>query len=460
MAGLVAFCASNSVNGQDCLIPASKLKPIIEAHPKRFFGLAGVNPLAQIQDEYYAPRYLERAVKEYGFKAAHLALHWFDMQPSDKRLYPIYEKCLELGIPIVMPLGAAPPRSGARNVAEPHLLDPVIGDFLEFSIVGQSIGYPWERESVYCPQQCEFQRLANSPAPEHWIADFVGFIKQGRFPKHDAGSDQVMWGSGFPFKDPKQSRSQFDASLSPTLSLPSYCGRTHSVFSNLALTEGQALLWLRVWWLEALIVVVPGQRRGLHRRLRTASHHWKPGSRIPYQLCASRLVYERLCAGAHDRQPDGGKIQRPLRSKHFVLAGLSGGVGWFPFCSQPCIRFDAGLSHRHRHRCDVDFHSGPGGSHVSGRPDQVNLATGTFFTSMNVGLTIALFATPIMAASFTWRTPLNLFAGFSVLVALVFFLPPAAKPCRHRERFPSPRITPVRRMWWAPIPIRNVPLSW
>ena len=91
------------------------------------------------------PRYIDRAVKEFGFKAVHLALHWFGLQPGDKRLYPIYEKCLELGIPIVMPLGAAPPRSGARNVAEPHLLDPVIGDFLELSIVGQSIGYPWER---------------------------------------------------------------------------------------------------------------------------------------------------------------------------------------------------------------------------------------------------------------------------------------------------------------------------
>ena len=212
MAGLVAFCAANPSNGADCFIPAEKLKPILDSHPQRLFGLVGVNPIASIQDAYYAPRYLEHAVKDLGFKAAHLALHWFGMQPNDKRLYPIYEKCLELGVPIVMPLGSAPPRSGARNVAEPHLLDPVIGDFLELSIVGQSIGYPWERESVYLARNnANFSVLADSPVPEHWIADFVGFIKQGRFPKHDAGSDQVMWGSGFPFSDPAQSRSQFDA---------------------------------------------------------------------------------------------------------------------------------------------------------------------------------------------------------------------------------------------------------
>jgi uncharacterized protein len=212
MAGLVAFCASSQQNGNDCFVSAEALKPIIESHSKRFFGLVGLNPLLSIHDKYFAPKYLERAVKDLGFKAAHLALHWFDLGPSDKRLYPIYQKCLELDVPVVMPLGAAPPRSGARSVAEPHLLDPVIGDFLELRIVGQSVGYPWERESVYLARNnANFAILADSPEPKHWIADFTGFIKQGRFPKYDAGSDQVMWGSSFPFTDPVESRRQFDA---------------------------------------------------------------------------------------------------------------------------------------------------------------------------------------------------------------------------------------------------------
>ena len=117
MAGLVAFSAANPVNGDDCFIPAEKLKPIIDSHPRRFFGLVGVNPLAGFQSVQFAPRYIERAVKDLGFKAVHLALHWFDMQPGDKRLYPIYEKCLELGVPIVMPLGAkCAPAFGSTGV--------------------------------------------------------------------------------------------------------------------------------------------------------------------------------------------------------------------------------------------------------------------------------------------------------------------------------------------------------
>ena len=55
------------------------------------------------------------------------------------------------------------------------------------------------------------------------------------------------------------------------------------------------------------------------------------------------------------------------------------------------------------------------------KPEQVNLATGTFFTSMNLGLTLALLITPIMAASFSWRTPLNVFAAVAALVTVLFF---------------------------------------
>lgn len=211
MAGLVAFYASSEANGEDCFISAEELAPILAAHSKRLFGLVGLNPLLTSAHRYFAPRYLERAVAEHKFKAAHLALHWFDISPGDKRLYPIYEKCLELDVPVVIPLGMAPPRSGARTVVEPVLLDPVIGDFPELRIVGQRGGFPWEREAVYLSRNnLNFSVIGDWPVPQHWSSDFVGFIKQGRFPKFDAGSDQAMWGSDFPMQEPADSRRQLE----------------------------------------------------------------------------------------------------------------------------------------------------------------------------------------------------------------------------------------------------------
>jgi predicted TIM-barrel fold metal-dependent hydrolase len=211
MAGLVAFSAANSTNGADCFISAEELAPIFQAHPGRFFGIAGLNPLLPPGHAYHAPRYLERAVKGLGFRGGHLALHWFDMSPGDKRLYPIYEACMDLDVPIVIPLGAAPPRSGGRTVAEPVMLDPIIGDFPELHIVGQRIGYPWERESVYLARNNpNFSIAADWPEPPYWSPDLIAFIKQGRFPKYDAGSDQIMWGSDFPMQEPAKSRQQLE----------------------------------------------------------------------------------------------------------------------------------------------------------------------------------------------------------------------------------------------------------
>ena len=73
-------------------------------------------------------------------------------------------------------------------------------------------------------------------------------------------------------------------------------------------------------------------------------------------------------------------------------------------------------------------------------PQQVNLATGTFFSSMNLGLAVALFATPIWAASFGWRMPLKTFAGVGFGVAIVFFI-----------------FTWGRSLWQAPPPVASRP---
>ena len=55
-----------------------------------------------------------------------------------------------------------------------------------------------------------FSIAADWPAPKHWAADFRNFIQQGRFPKFDAGSDQVMWASDFPMQQPDESRAQLE----------------------------------------------------------------------------------------------------------------------------------------------------------------------------------------------------------------------------------------------------------
>lgn len=145
--------------------------------------------------------------------------------------------------------------------------------------------------------------------------------------------------------------------------------------------------------------------------------------------------------------------------KHFVLAGLVL-VALGGFLSAHSHAYGSMLIYRTviGVGATLIFIPGLAAAMYLVRPDQVNLATGTFFTSMNVGLTIALFATPIMAASFTWRAPLNLFAGFSVLVALVFFLATRGQTLQASGEIPLAAHNPGTKNVVGAYSIRNVPL--
>ena len=82
-------------------IPYDQIADYCRSHPDRFSGLAGVDPtrgLDQLKE-------LDYAVNELGFVGAHFYPHWFKMPPDAPLCYPIYSRCEELGIPIMMQVG-------------------------------------------------------------------------------------------------------------------------------------------------------------------------------------------------------------------------------------------------------------------------------------------------------------------------------------------------------------------
>ena len=82
-------------------MPYEWIAEAVAQYPNRFSGLAGVDPTEGMQ----GLRNLECAVKELGFIGAHTYPHWFELPPNDRRYYPFYAKCCELGIPIQMQVG-------------------------------------------------------------------------------------------------------------------------------------------------------------------------------------------------------------------------------------------------------------------------------------------------------------------------------------------------------------------
>ena len=185
-------------------IPYARVADICQRYPDRFSGLAGVDPTRGMQ----GLRDLEYAVKEYGFVGAHLYPHWFGLPPDHARYYPIYAKCCELEIPLMMQVGHCLRYQRERilpSVGRPITLDQIAIDFPELVLIGIHLGYPWTEEMISVAWKHEHVYIGSDAyAPRHWPESFVHFINTW-------GKDKVLFGTDWPVIDPERAITEIDA---------------------------------------------------------------------------------------------------------------------------------------------------------------------------------------------------------------------------------------------------------
>jgi predicted TIM-barrel fold metal-dependent hydrolase len=184
-------------------IPYARVADICQRYPDRFSGLAGVDPTRGMQ----GLRDLEYAVKEYGFVGAHLYPHWFGLPPDHARYYPIYAKCCELEIPLMMQVGHCLRYQRERilpSVGRPITLDQIAIDFPELVLIGIHLGYPWTEEMISVSWKHENVYIGSDAyAPRHWPESFVHFINTW-------GKDKVLFGTDWPVIDPERAIKEID----------------------------------------------------------------------------------------------------------------------------------------------------------------------------------------------------------------------------------------------------------
>lgn len=178
-------------------VPYQRVAKVCAKHPDRFSGLAGVDPtrgIAQLHD-------LDRAVHEYGFVGAHLYPHWFGLAPDHARYYPIYSRCAELDIPIMMQIGHNLVYSAERrlpSVGRPITLDTVAIDFPTLKLLGIHIGVPWTDEAISMAWKHDNVYLGGDAyAPKHWPKAFVHYA-------NTYGNRKVLFGTDWPVIDPER----------------------------------------------------------------------------------------------------------------------------------------------------------------------------------------------------------------------------------------------------------------
>lgn len=124
-------------------IPEETIGQAVAAGGGRLIGAAGYNPF-RIQESLER---IETAVRDHDFKYVYFHPMTFGVAPNDRRCYPLYAKCVELGIPVGMQVGhSAEPLPS--DFGRPMLVDDVAIEFPNLKINLSHTGWPWTGEFI------------------------------------------------------------------------------------------------------------------------------------------------------------------------------------------------------------------------------------------------------------------------------------------------------------------------
>jgi uncharacterized protein len=126
------------------LISNDEVAAFVRAAPELLVGVASVDlarPMAAVRE-------LRRAVKTLGMRALRVLPWLWNLPPNDRRYYPLYAECVELGVPFCLQVGHTGPMCPSEPGRPIPYLDEVALEFPELVIVGGHIGYPWTDEMI------------------------------------------------------------------------------------------------------------------------------------------------------------------------------------------------------------------------------------------------------------------------------------------------------------------------
>lgn len=168
--------------------PAKKVLRFAEQHPERFVYSALVDPRGGMK----ALRALEKLVRQQPVKLARVIPGLLNLPPDDRVYYPLYAKCIELGLPISINTGIpGPPLPG--RCQDPMHLDDVCLFFPELVLIMGHGADPWWDVAIRLMLKYPNLHLMTSAcAPRYLPAALLHFM-------NTRGRSQVLFGTDYPF---------------------------------------------------------------------------------------------------------------------------------------------------------------------------------------------------------------------------------------------------------------------
>jgi uncharacterized protein len=172
----------------------------VTANGPRFIGAASIDPTSRTG----ACATITQAVKD-GFKAINIepGSYPVPMYADDRRLYPIYAHCEDLGVPVILMVGGT--AGPDLSYSDPIRTDRVLADFPKLPVVVAHGGWPWvneilhvafRRPNLYLSPDMYFSRM---PGWEEYVKAADGFL-----------AERMLYASSFPFCPVKDYKTWFE----------------------------------------------------------------------------------------------------------------------------------------------------------------------------------------------------------------------------------------------------------
>jgi predicted TIM-barrel fold metal-dependent hydrolase len=159
----------------------------IETYPEKFVGSIVIDP----RKGMVGVRQIQSLVVDHGYKLVRLLA--FDTQiPYDHAAcFPIYAKCVELGVPVGVNVGIPGPKLPGR-VQDPISLDSVCYFFPELKIIMSHGGDPWAALCVKLMLKWEnLYYMSSAFAPKYIPSEIIKYM-------NSRGDGKIMWASDYP----------------------------------------------------------------------------------------------------------------------------------------------------------------------------------------------------------------------------------------------------------------------
>lgn len=183
------------------LISNDEVAGWVAEHPGRFAGLAAV-PLDRPME---AVRELRRCVGELGFIGLRMLPWLWETPPTDRRFYPLYATCVELGVPFCTQVGHTGPLCPSEPGRPIPYIDQIAIDFPELVIVGGHIGYPWTEEMIAVARKHENVYIDTSAyTTKRLPPELISYMRSG------SGRHKVLFGSNCPMIAPQHALAGLD----------------------------------------------------------------------------------------------------------------------------------------------------------------------------------------------------------------------------------------------------------